>query len=62
MLRGGLNNIFMDIHNKQGKGVNAIYFISRAEKTIDKAQYLAKDLVDLFRILSENKYPEVSTN
>ncbi len=51
----GVYEIFMDIQNKQEKGVNAIYFIDRTEKTIDKARYLAKDLVDLFRILAENE-------
>ena len=47
--------IFIDYQNKLGKGAEAIYIISEKSKKLEEACYVAKDIVDLFRIFAEGE-------
>ena len=47
--------IFIDYQNKLGKGAEAIYIISESSKKLEEACYVAKDIVDLFRIFAEGE-------
>lgn len=44
---------FIDPTNKLGNGSDAIYLVSEKSKRLEEACYVAKDIVDLFRIFAE---------
>ena len=44
---------FVDPTNRLGNGPDAIYMISEKSKTLEEACHVAKDIVDLFRLLAE---------
>lgn len=46
---------FIDPTNKLGNGTDAIYVISEKSKKLEEACYVAKDIVDLFRIFAEGE-------
>lgn len=46
---------FIDTLNKLGNGAEAIYIISEKSKKLEEACYVAKDIVDLFRIFAEGE-------
>lgn len=46
---------FIDPTNKLGNGSDAIYLISEKSKKLEEACYVAKDIVDLFRIFAEGE-------
>ena len=46
---------FIDPTDKLGNGSNAIYVISSKSKKLEEACYVAKDIVDLFRIFAEGE-------
>lgn len=50
---------FIDTLNKLGNGAEAIYIISEKSKKLEEACYVAKDIVDLFRIFAEGE--EINT-
>ena len=50
---------FIDPTDKLGNGSNAIYMINENSKKIEDACYVAKDIVDLFRIFAEGE--EINT-
>lgn len=50
---------FIDYQNKLGKGAEAIYIISENSKKLEEACYVAKDIVNLFRIFAEDE--EINT-
>lgn len=45
--------VFVDYKNILGNGSDAIYIISEKSKKLEEACYVAKDIVDLFRIFAE---------
>ena len=45
--------VFVDYKNILGNGSNAIYMIGFKSKKLEEARYVAKDIVDLFRLLAE---------
>lgn len=45
--------IFIDYQNKLGNGSESIYIISENSTKLEEACYVAKDIVDLFRIFAE---------
>ena len=47
--------IFIDYKNKLGNGPESIYIISEKSKKLEEACYVAKDIVDLFRIFAEGE-------
>lgn len=49
------DHFFVDTTNKLGKGAEAIYIISEKSKKLEEACYVAKDIVDLFRIFAEGE-------
>lgn len=46
---------FFDPTNKLGNGSDAIYLISEKSKKLEETRYVAKDIVDLFRIFAEGE-------
>ena len=50
---------FVDPTNKLGRGADAVYIIYTKSKKIEEACYVAKDIVDLFRIFAEGE--EINT-
>ena len=50
---------FIDTLNKLGNGAEAIYIISENSKKLEEACYVAKDIVNLFRIFAEGE--EINT-
>ena len=46
---------FIDPTDKLGNGVDAIYLISEKSKKLEEACYVAKSIVDLFRIFAEGE-------
>ena len=46
---------FIDVTNQIGNGSEAIYIISENSKKLEEACYVAKDIVDLFRIFAEGE-------
>lgn len=46
---------FIDTQNKLGNGPESIYIISEKSKKLEEACYVAKDIVDLFRIFAEGE-------
>lgn len=46
---------FIDPTNKLGNGTDAIYVISEKSNKLEEARYVAKDIVDLFRIFAEGE-------
>lgn len=46
---------FIDPTNKLGKGTDAIYMINENSKKIEESCYVAKDIVDLFRIFAKDE-------
>ncbi len=46
---------FIDFTNQIGNGSDAIYMICQKSKKIEEACYVAKDIVDLFRIFAEGE-------
>ncbi len=46
---------FIDPTDKLGNGADAIYLISEKSKKLEEACYVAKDIVDLFRIFAEGE-------
>ena len=50
---------FIDTQNKLGNGAESIYIISEKSKKLEEACYVAKDIVDLFRIFAEGE--EINT-
>lgn len=45
--------VFVDYKNILGNGSNAIYMIGFKSKKLEEARYVAKDIVDLFRLFAE---------
>ena len=54
-----LDYFFIDKQNKLGNGAESIYIISEKSKKLEQACYVAKDIVDLFRIFAEGE--EINT-
>ena len=52
-------SFFIDTQNKLGTGPESIYIISEKSKKLEEACYVAKDIVDLFRIFAEGE--EINT-
>ena len=50
---------FVDPTNKLGRGADAVYIIYTKSKKLEEACYVAKDIVDLFRIFAEGE--EINT-
>lgn len=50
---------FVDPTNKLGRGADAVYIIYTKSKKIEEACYVAKDIIDLFRIFAEGE--EINT-
>lgn len=46
---------FVDPTNKLGRGADAVYIIYTKSKKLEEACYVAKDIVDLFRIFAEGE-------
>lgn len=46
---------FVDPINKLGRGADAVYIIYTKSKKLEEACYVAKDIVDLFRIFAEGE-------
>lgn len=46
---------FIDTSNQIGNGSDAIYMICQKSKKLEEACYVAKDIVDLFRIFAEGE-------
>ena len=46
---------FVDPTNKLGRGTDAVYIIYTKSKKLEEACYVAKDIVDLFRIFAEGE-------
>ena len=47
--------VFLDMNNLIGSSSSAIYMIPEKSKKLTDACYIAKDFVDLFRLIAENK-------
>lgn len=50
-----MDYFFVDPSNILGKGSDAVYIICNRSKELDEACYVAKDIVDFFRIFVEDK-------
>jgi hypothetical protein len=47
--------VFLDMNNRLGNGPSAIYMLPDKAKKLSEASYIAKDFVDLFRLIAENE-------
>lgn len=50
-----MDYFFVDPSNKLGNGPDAVYIICNKSKKLEEACYVAKDIVDLFRIFAEGE-------
>jgi hypothetical protein len=52
--------IFMDVDNNLGKGQEALFYIEFDAEEVGDAVFLARDFVDLFRMLAEDGDPNIT--
>jgi hypothetical protein len=55
LLNGISYLVFLDMNNILGNGSSAIYMLPDEAKKLTEASFIAKDFVDLFRLIAENQ-------